>query len=154
MSEIANQMSAGLATQQLKEPGRIARINSVKDLAVYKAAYDLVMKIFELLRRFPIEEKFALTSQIRRSSRSVCLNLREAWANRRFEAHFVSKLTDSDGENSETDSSLDFARDCGYISGEQHEQLAAQCAEVGWMLGGLIRKPESFLAAGHLTSDV
>ena len=151
MSEIANQMSAGLATQQLKEPGRIARINSVKDLAVYKAAYDLAMKIFE---PFPIEEKFPLTSQIRRSSRSVCLNLREAWANRRFEAHFVSKLTDSDGENSETDSSLDFARDYGYISGEQHEQLAAQCAEVGRMLGGLIRKPGSFLAAGHLTSDV
>ncbi len=151
MSEIGNQRSAGLATQQLKEPGRIARINSVKDLAVYKAANDLVMKIFE---RFPIEEKFALTSQIRRSSRSVCLNLREAWAKRRYEAHFVSKLTDSDGENSETDSSLDFARDCGYISGEQHEQLAAQCAEVGRMLGGMIRKPESFLAAGHLTSDV
>lgn len=151
MSEIGNQRSAGLATQQLKEPGRIARINSVKDLAVYKAANDLVMKIFE---RFPIEEKFALTSQIRRSSRSVCLNLREVWAKRRYEAHFVSKLTDSDGENSETDSSLDFARDCGYISGEQHEQLAAQCAEVGRMLGGMIRKPESFLAAGHLTSDV
>ena len=151
MSEIGNQRSAGLAMQQLKEPGRIARINSVKDLAVYKAANDLVMKIFE---RFPIEEKFALTSQIRRSSRSVCLNLREAWAKRRYEAHFVSKLTDSDGENSERDSSLDFARDCGYISGEQHEQLAAQCAEVGRMLGGMIRKPESFLAAGHLTSDV
>ena len=154
MSEIGNQRSAGLATQQMKQPGRIARINSVKNLAVYKAANDLAMKIFELSRRFPIEEKFALTSQIRRSSRSVCLNLREAWAKRRYEAHFVSKLTDSDGENSETDSSLDFARDCGYISGEQHEQLAAQCAEVGRMLGGVIRKPESFLAAGHLTSDV
>ena len=118
---------------------------------MHKAAYDLAMKIFE---PFPIEEKFALTSQIRRSSRSVCLNLREAWAKRRYEAHFVSKLTDSDGENSETDSSLDFARDCGYISGEQHEKLAAQCTEVGRMLGGMIRKPESFLAAGHLASDV
>ena len=154
MSEIGNQRSAGLGTQQMKEHGRIARINSAKDSAVYKAAYHLAMKIFELSRRFPIEEKFALASQIRRSSRSVWLNLREAWAKHRYEAHFVSKLTDSDGENSETGASLDFARDCGYISGEQHEQLAAQCAEVGRMLGGMIRKPGSFLAAGHLTSDV
>ena len=103
---------------------------------MHKAAYDLAMKIFELSRRFPIEEKFALTSQIRRSSRSVRLNLREAWAKRQYEAHFVSKLTDSDGETSGTDSSLDFARDCGCISREQHEQLAAQCTEVGRMLGG------------------
>jgi four helix bundle protein len=112
MSEIRNQRPAALAKQQTKESSRIARINSAKDLDVYKAAYELAMKIFELSKRFPTEEKFALTSQIRRSSRSVCLNLREAWAKRRYEAHFVSKLTDSDGENSETDSSLDFARDC------------------------------------------
>jgi four helix bundle protein len=88
------------------------QINSAKDLKVYKAAYDLAMKIFEISRKFPPEERFALTGQIRRSSRSVCLNLREAWAKRRYEAHFVSKLTDCDGENSETDSSLDFAEDC------------------------------------------
>ena len=108
------------------------------------------MDIFELTKRFPPEEKFALSSQIRRSSRSVCLNLREAWAKRRYEAHFLSKLSDCDGENSETDSSVD----CGYISAEQHEQLAAQCAEVGRMLDGMIRKPGSFLPADHLTSDV
>ena len=130
------------------------RIQSAKDLTVYKSAYKLAMDIFELRKRFPPEEKFALSSQIRRSSRSVCLNLREAWAKRRYEAHFLSKLSDCDGENSETDSSVDFARDCGYISGEQHEQLAAQCAEVGRMLGGMIRKPESLVAAGHLTSDI
>jgi four helix bundle protein len=82
------------------------------------------------------------------------LNLREAWAKRRYEAHFLSKLSDCDGENSETDSSVDFARDCGYISAEQHQQLAAQCAEVRRMLGGMISKSESFLAAGDLTSDV
>jgi len=94
------------------------RVNSARDLAVYKLAYELAMEIFELSKRFPPEEKFALTTQIRRSSRSVCLNLREAWAKRRYEAHFISKLTDSDGENSETDSSLDFARDCGYLSAD------------------------------------
>ncbi len=154
MSEIRKQRSAALAEQQLQESARPARINSAKDLAVYKVSYELAMKIFELSKRFPTEEKFALTSQIRRSSRSVCLNLREAWARRRYKAHFLSKLSDCDGENSETDSSVDFAQDCGYISGEQHEQLVEQCAEVGRMLGGMIRKPESFLAAGHLTSDV
>jgi four helix bundle protein len=71
------------------------------------------MEIFVLSRSFPSDEKYGLTSQIRRSSRSVCLNLREAWAKRRYEAHFISKLTDCDGETNETDSSLDFARDCG-----------------------------------------
>ena len=93
------------------------KLNSAKDLEVYKKAYKLAMAVFELSKGFPAEERFALTGQIRRSSRSVCLNLREAWAKRRYEAHFVSKLTDCDGENSETDSSLDFARDCGYVRG-------------------------------------
>ena len=98
------------------------RVNSAKDLDVYRLAYDLAMAIFELSKRFSPEEKFALTTQIRRSSRSVCLNLREAWAKRRYQAHFVSKLTDSDGENSETDSSLDFAKDCGYTSAGEHQR--------------------------------
>ena len=92
------------------------QINSPKNLNVYKKAHALAMEVFELSKSFPTEEKFALTSQIRRSSRSICLNLREAWAKRRYEAHFVSKLTDCDGENGETESSLDFAKDCGYIS--------------------------------------
>ena len=94
------------------------QINSAKELNVYKKAYSLAMKIFEISKSFPKEERYALTDQIRRSSRSVCLNLREAWSKRRCEAHFISKLTDCDGENSETNSSLDFAYDCGYISSE------------------------------------
>ena len=91
------------------------RLNSAKDLVVYKKAYVLAMEVFNLSKSFPKEERYALTSQIRRSSRSVCLNLREAWSKRRYEAHFVNKLTDCDGENSETDSSLDFAKVCGYL---------------------------------------
>jgi len=98
-----------------------------------------------LTKRFPAEEKFALTPQIRRSSRSVCLNLREAWAKRRYEAHFVSKLTDCDGENSETDSSLDFAKACEYISADEHQVLTAKCAEIGRMLGRMLKKSQSFL---------
>lgn len=87
------------------------QINSAKDLKVYQVAYELAMRVFEITKRFPPEERFALTSQMRRSSRSVCMNLREAWAKRRYEAHFISKLSDCDGENSETDTSLDFLRE-------------------------------------------
>ena len=75
------------------------KIQTAKELDVYKIGFQLAMEIFELTKSFPSAEKYALTSQIRRSSRSVCLNLREAWAKRRYEAHFVSKLTDCDGEN-------------------------------------------------------
>ena len=124
------------------------QISSAKDLTVYQKAYKLAMRVFELSKDFPTEEKFALTSQIRRSSRSINLNLREAWAKRRYGAHFVSKLTDCDGENSETDSSLDFAKDCGYITTEQHSQLTALCREIGKMLGSMIRNPKPFLTSG------
>jgi four helix bundle protein len=121
------------------------RINSAKDLAVYAKAYELAMRIFELSKSFPLEERFALTGQIRRSSRSVCLNLREAWAKRRYQAHFISKLTDCDGENSETDSSLDFAKDCRYITNEQHVELTSLCCQIGKMLGTMIKTPRAFL---------
>src|ERR1043165_10271104 len=97
------------------------QINSPKTLDVYRKSYALSMQVFALSKLFPAEERFALTSQLRRSSRSICLNLREAWAKRRYEAHFVSKLTDCDGENGETDSSLDFAMNCGYISPAKHK---------------------------------
>lgn len=120
-------------------------LKSAKDLTVYKKAYELAMRIFEISKTFPLEERHALTSQIRRSSRSVCLNLREAWAKRRYEAHFVSKLTDCDGENSETDSSLDFALDCSYITSQTHKELTAFCTEIGKMLGTMSRCPEKFL---------
>jgi four helix bundle protein len=74
------------------------RIESAKDLTVYKLAYNLALKIFATTKKFPPEEKYALTNQIRRSSRSICLNLGEAWAKRRYGAHFVSELTDCGGE--------------------------------------------------------
>src|SRR3989475_2926272 len=120
------------------------RIDSAKDLRVYKLGYVLAMEIFELTKTFPSQEKYALTTQIRRSSRSICLNLREAWAKRRYEAHFVSKLTDCDGENGETESALDFAKDCGYISPTRHAKLVSVSAEIGKMLSGMIKKADSF----------
>jgi len=151
MSEIKHQRSA-VANRNMKSIsvagmngsraslGRGIRINSAKDLTVYRTAYQLAMEIFELSKHFPAEEKFALTTQIRRSSRSICLNLLEAWAKRRYEAHFVSKLTDCDGENSEIDSSLDFARSCRYISADEHQMLVNKCAEIGRMLNRMMQK--------------
>jgi four helix bundle protein len=121
------------------------KISSAKDLEVYKKSYQLAMEIFELSKSFPLEERYALTCQIRLSSRSISMNLREAWAKRRYEAGFISKLTDCDGENSETDTSLDFALDCGYITPQQHETLTAGCSEVGRMLGAMLRNPTPFL---------
>ena len=121
------------------------KIRSAKELRVYRKAYGLAMEIFRVSADWPREERYSLTDQIRRSSRSVCSNLREAWAKRRYEAHFVSKLTDADGENSETDTWLDFAKDCGYLSREAHTKLTEECEAVGKMLGAMLNNPNPFL---------
>lgn len=123
------------------------QITSPKQLIVYQKAYAAAMRIYELSKRFPVEERYALTSQIRRSSRSVCMNLREAWAKRRYELHFISKLSDCDGENGETDTALDFAKDCSYITDQEHVELTGMCAEIGRMLGSMMREPAKFLTA-------
>ena len=120
-------------------------VQNAKELEVYQFAYDLSMRIFEISKNFPPEERYALTSQIRRSSRSVPMNLREAWAKRRYEAHFISKLTDCDGENSETDTSLDFAFDCKYITKTEHAELVEMNHAIGRMLGSMLRNPTPFL---------
>ncbi len=126
------------------------QINSATDLIVYQKAYALAMNIFLASKKFPSEERYSLTDQIRRASRSVCVNLREAWAKRRYAAHFVSKLSDCDGENSETDGWLDFAKDCGYLPEEDYGDLKAESREVGKMLGSMMNAPSKFL----LTSDL
>jgi four helix bundle protein len=120
-------------------------IRSAKDLDVYKMAYGLSMEIFSLSKGWPNDERYSLTDQIRRSSRSVCANLREAWAKRRYEAHFLSKLTDCDGECGETDTWLDYAKDCGYISTEVHASLTSECRAIGAMLGSIINNPKPFI---------
>jgi four helix bundle protein len=119
-------------------------VKSAKELEVYKLAYEQAMDIFFLSKTFPKEEKYSLTDQIRRASRSVCGNLREAWAKRRYIAHFVSKLTDCDGENAETDTWLDFAKDCGYITNETYDKMKQRNKIIGQMLGSMITKPEIF----------
>lgn len=99
------------------------RVADYKELRVYRLAFESAMEIFELGRKFPSEEKFSLTDQIRRSSRSVCANLAEAWRKRRYEAAFISKLSDSDGEAAETEVHLAFAVRCGYLPPDQHAAL-------------------------------
>lgn len=112
---------------------------SFKDLIVYQKAFALAMEIFEISKRFPKEEKFSLTDQIRRSSRSVCSNLAESYRKRLYPAHFLSKLTDSDMENSETDIWLQFSYACKYITEEETFLLITKNVEVGKKLGYMIQ---------------
>ena len=115
-----------------------------RDLKVYKLAYELAMEIFHESKAFPKEERYSLTDQIRRSSRSVAANIAEAFRKRRYPNMFISKLADADSEATETLVWLDFACDCGYLLRERHDKLVGRCEEVGRMLGGMMAKPEKF----------
>jgi len=115
-----------------------------KDLKVFQLAYRLAMRIFEESKRFPVEERFALTDQSRRSSRSVTANIAEAYRKRQYPNAFVSKLADADGECAETLVWIDYSCDCGYIDAAVAAGLTAGYEEVGRMLGGIIAHPEKF----------
>ncbi len=119
--------------------------NGVKSLAVYNEAYKLAMEIFNVSKRFPKEERYSLTDQVRRSSRSVCANLSEAYAKRIYVKHFKSKLSDCDAEKAETLTWLDFAKDCGYITTQSHEALYNGYEKVGRMLGKMLANPSAFV---------
>lgn len=116
-----------------------------KDLTVYKKAFELAMQIFEVSKNFPKEEKFSLTDQIRRSSRSVCSSIAEAYRKRRYEAHFISKTSDADMENSETQVWLSFAFECKYIDRNTLKDLLSLSQEVGKMLNHMIENPDNYL---------
>lgn len=115
-----------------------------KDLTVYKKSYAAAMEIFRESKKFPREEIYSLTDQIRRSSRSVCANLAEGYRKRIYPKHFVSKLSDSDGECAETLVHLDFAKDCGYLTEEKHKLIVEEYLQVGKMLGSMMNSPEKF----------
>ena len=119
-------------------------LQGFKDLKVYQLAYRLAMRIFLESKGFPPEERYSLTDQIRRSSRSVSANIAESYRKRQYPKMFVSKLADADGEASETMVWLDFARDCGYMNPQTHQELMQGFIEVGRMLGGMIQHPEKF----------
>ena len=116
-----------------------------RDLKVYQLAYRLALEIFKKSRTFPEEERYSLTSQIRRSSRSVAANVAEGYRKRQYPNMFASKLAGCDGEATETQVWLDFARDCGYLSLEDHRQLTAGYEEIGRMLNAMIANPERFV---------
>ncbi len=120
------------------------QINRPQDLEAYRVAYELAMEIFRASKAWPAEERYSLTDQIRRSSRSVCANLSEAWGKRRYIAHFISKLTDADGENLETQTWLNFAHDSGYLDEQCFVEFQQGSEEVGRLLGGMLAKPETF----------
>lgn len=115
-----------------------------KSLKAYEIAFELAMKIFEISKRFPKEETYSLTDQIRRSSRSVCSNIAEAYRKRNYPNHFKSKLTDSDSENAETQSWLHFAKECGYITKLEFEDSNLKSEEVGKILNYMINNPGKF----------
>ena len=115
-----------------------------KELIAYQEAFKLAMRIFEISKTFPKEEKYSLTDQIRRSSRSVCTNIAEAYRKRIYPRHYINKLTDSDGENSETAVWLDFALACQYINLETHLSLNSECIEIGKLLNYMINNPDKF----------
>jgi four helix bundle protein len=120
------------------------RALSFRDLKVYQAARDLQQKIFEVTKTFPPEEKYSLTDQIRRSSRSVGANIAEAWHKRRYVAHFMSKLSDADGEQAETQHWLDTALLCKYLDESLHSELMAKCKDIGRMIGKMIRDADAW----------
>jgi four helix bundle protein len=120
------------------------RINSVKDLEVYKKAFEAAMEIFEISKNFPKEERYSLTDQIRRSSRSVCTNISEAWRKRRYKAVFINKLSDSEQEAAETQTWLEFALKCNYINNEFFKNLDDKYEHIFAMLITMERKADSF----------
>ena len=115
-----------------------------RDLKVYQLAFRLAMEIFHESKRFPKEEKYSLTDQIRRASRSVATNIGEGYRKKQYPKLFVSKMADADGEATETQVWLDFAENCGYLSKQRQMELTSRYEEVGRMLGGMIAHPERF----------
>ncbi|MBK8701772.1 MAG: four helix bundle protein [Saprospiraceae bacterium] len=115
-----------------------------RSTSIYKKAFQQAMEIFEVSMSFPKEEKFGLTSQIRRSSRSVCANYAEGHRKRRYPAHLIAKLSDCDMENSETLIWLDFAFACNFITKDQYQKLCLQNEEVGRLIGHALKNPEQY----------
>lgn len=124
--------------------GEQGKYRGFKDLKVYQLSYALAMDIFQETKRFPPDERYSLTDQLRRSSRSIAVNLAEAWKKRKYEKAFVSKLVDCSGEAAEVEVWLDLSLDCGYLSKDKHEQFVSKYDEVGRMLYSMINQPEKF----------
>jgi four helix bundle protein len=125
------------------------KAETFQDLLAYQKAFEQQQAVFEVSKEFPSEEKYSLTDQVRRSSRSVGGNIAEAWRKRRYPAHFVSKLTDADGENAETQHWLNTAMACGYIDEPRHKQLMGCSAETGRLIGKMIQDADRWCGGGQ-----
>jgi len=123
---------------------KLGHAESFRDLVVYKNARKLAKSIFELTKSFPKEEMYSLTDQVRRSSSSIGAQIAEAWAKRRYKKHFISKLTDADGEQQETQHWIETAKDCRYLSTEQPQSLNSALSEIGRMINSMINKADIF----------
>lgn len=123
---------------------KLGHAESFRDLVVYKNARKLAKSVFELTKSFPKEEMYSLTDQVRRSSRSIGGQIAEAWAKRRYKKHFISKLTDADGEQQETQHWIETTEDCGYLKPEQTQRLNSALSEIGRMINSMINKADIF----------
>ncbi len=132
--------------------GDLAYAKSFRDLVVYQKARQLQREIFQMTKTFPRDEMFSLTDQIRRSSRSIGANIAEAWAKRRYDKHFLSKLTDTDGEQFETQHWVGTALECEYVNELQAKVLIDMCTEVGRLLGGMMAKANLFCGEQYKVS--
>ena len=132
---------------------KLGHAEGFRDLVVYKNTRKLAKSIFELTKSFLKEEMYSLTDQVRRSSRSIGAQIAEAWAKRRYKKHFISKLTDADGEQQETQHWIETAEDCGYISREQTQKLNSALSEIGRMINSMINKAEIFCGKRFSTTD-
>ena len=122
---------------------------SYRDLKVYQKAFTFSMKVFEITKIFPTEEKYELTGQIRRSSRAVCRAIGEGYRKRQYPRHFGSKMSDADMENTEIQISLDFAKYCEYITEVVYQDLIRKSEEIGRMLNHMVTNPEKYKPASH-----
>ena len=125
-------------------------VKHFKELRVYEQAFSAASRVYELSKHWPKEERYSLTDQIRRSSRSVCANIAEAWRKRRYPAHFVSKLSDSDSEAAETQVWLDFALDCSYINRQDHDDLYATYENITGGLVKMMANPKAWCGPSQL----
>jgi four helix bundle protein len=125
-------------------------VDNFRNLAAYKKAFALAMEIFHISKEFPKEERYALTDQIRRSSRSVCSCIGEAYRKRHYEGYFVSKSSDADSENTETRVWLDIAEACSYINGDVWNSLETSANEVGKLLNHMITNPKKYQRKTHI----
>lgn len=135
------------------DPTRLPYARSFRELVVYQKQRQLAREVFRVSKAFPAEEKFSLTDQLRRAARSIGAQIAESWAKRRYEKHFVAKLSDADAEQMETQHWLETAKDDGYLPAAEHARLVGLCEETGRMLGSMMENATTFCGDSALRDE-